>query len=294
MLDRLTSMGVFVRVADKGSFTAAADGLNMTPAMVGKHIKFLEDRVGAALLNRTTRRQSLTDAGRAFLERARTILAEVEVAEGSLNHARLTPRGVLRLTAPLSFEEKLVPALVEYAALYPQVSIELALSNGISDLVGEGIDVGLRVGSTSLKGLKMRPLAPYRFVLCAAPSYIKKFGAPEKPGDLQRHRCLTYSHWGSGDTWFFRAKNGSSISIPIQSHMRMNSRTGLRAAAMAGGGIILQSLLSVEKAIDAGLLQPLLLDWELPSKPMHVVWRKERYPTQKLRTFVEFAVARFA
>jgi DNA-binding transcriptional LysR family regulator len=128
MLDRLTSMGVFVRVADKGSFTAAADGLNMTPAMVGKHIMFLEDRVGTALLNRTTRRQSLTDAGRAFLESARTILAEVEVAEGSLNHARLIPRGVLRLTAPLSFEEKLAPALVEYAALYPKVSYACGLA----------------------------------------------------------------------------------------------------------------------------------------------------------------------
>jgi DNA-binding transcriptional LysR family regulator len=262
--------------------------------MVGKHIKFLEDRVGAALLNRTTRRQSLTDAGRAFLESARTILAEVELAEGSLDHARLNPRGVLRLTAPLSFEEKLAPALIEYAALYPEVSIELVLSNGISDLVGEGIDVGFRVGSTGLKGLKSRPLAPYRFVLCAAPSYIEKFGAPERPEDLQRHRCLTFSHWATGDTWLFKAKNGATVGIPIQSHMRMNSRTGLRATAMAGGGIILQSLPSVEAAIDAGVLQPLLPEWEVPSKPMHVVWRQERYPTQKLRTFIEFAVAQFA
>jgi DNA-binding transcriptional LysR family regulator len=294
MLDRLTSMGVFVRVVDKGSFAAAADGLNMTPAMVGKHIKFLEDRVGAALLNRTTRRQSLTGAGRAFLESARTILAEVEIAESSLDHTRLIPHGVLRLTAPLSFEEKLAPALVEYAALYPEVSIELVLSNDISDLVGEGIDVGLRVGSSGLTGLKSRPLAPYRFVVCAAPSYIKKFGAPERPEDLRHHRCLTFSHWAAGDTWCFKGKNGANIDIPVQSNMRMNSRAGLRAGAIAGGGIILQSWPSVESAIDAGFLQPLLLDWEPPSKPMHVVWRQERYPTKRLLTFIEFAVARFA
>jgi DNA-binding transcriptional LysR family regulator len=294
MLDRLTSMAVFVRVADKGSFAAAAEGFNLTPAMVGKHVRVLEDRVGAVLISRTTRRQSLTSAGRIFLERARIILAEVELAEGLLDHARAIPRGVLRLTAPLSFEEKLAPTLIEYTSLYPEVSVDLVLSNSVVDLVGEGFDAGLRVGDAGLSGLMTRPLTPYRFVLCAAASYIEKYGAPERPEDLQHHKCLTFSHWVNGDTWSFKGMDGARVEIAVQSHMRMNSRAALRAAAMAGGGIILQSLPSVESALAQGSLKPLLSDWEPPSKSMHLVWRQERYPTQKLQTFIEFAAARFA
>jgi DNA-binding transcriptional LysR family regulator len=293
MLDRLTSIAVFARVADKGSFAAAADGLNMTPAMVGKHIRFLEDRLGTVLLSRTTRRQSLTGAGLLFLEGARTILAEVERAEGLLDQGRSIPRGVLRLTAPLSFEERLAPALVEYTSLYPEVSIDLVLSNRVADLAGEGYDAGLRVGTAGLTGLMTRPLASYRFVLCAAPSYIERFGAPAKPTDLKDHKCLTFSHWVSGDTWLFKGMDGTSVEVPIQSHMRMNSRAALRAAAIAGGGIILQSLPSLASAITDGSLKPLLSDWEPPSKQMHIVWRQERHPTRKLRTFIEFAVAQF-
>jgi DNA-binding transcriptional LysR family regulator len=286
-------MAVFVRVASKGSFAAAAEGLDMTPAMVGKHIRSLEDRVGAALLNRTTRRQSLTEIGQLYLESARAILADVERAEGLLDDARAAPRGTLRLTAPISFGEILSSALVEYSSLCPQVSIDVFLTNSVVDLVGEGFDVGLRVGPLPISGLMARSLAPYRFVLCAAPSYIEKFGAPEKPEDLLHHKCLTFAGRADGNTWSFKRRDGAEREVCAPSHMRMNDRAALRAAAIAGGGIILQSWASIGSAIDDGKLLPLLPDWQPPPRPLHLVWPPDRRPTQKLRSFVDFAVVRF-
>ena len=237
--------------------------------------------------------ESLTDIGQIFLERARTILAEVELAEGLLDQARAVPRGTLRLTAPVSFGPVLAPALVEYASLYPQVSIDLLLSNSVVDLVGEGFDIALRVGRMAVSGLIARPLAPYRFVLCAAPSYLEKFGAPEKPEDLQHHGCLTFVDWMDGNTWTFKRGDSAERKVCVQSHMRMNDRAALRTAAIAGGGIILQSLPSIATAIDDGELIALLPDWEPPSRPLHLVWLPDRRPRQKLRTFIDFAVTRF-
>jgi DNA-binding transcriptional LysR family regulator len=293
MLDRLTSMAVFCRVASKGSFAAAAEGLGMTSAMVGKHIRSLEDRLGAALISRTTRRQSLTDAGRSFLHKARSILAEVELAEGLLDGARSAPHGKLRVTAPASFGETLSPALVEYSSLFPEVFIDLFLSNKVVDLVGEGIDVAFRTGRLAASGLITRSLAPYHFVLCAAPSYIDRFGSPKTPQDLENHRCLTFAGWMDGSPWTFSTQRGVECEVHVKSHMRINDRAALRAAAIAGGGIIFQSRPSIAGAIEDGRLIRLLPDWEPPPKPLHLVWVSDRHPTLKLRSFIDFSVAQF-
>ena len=172
-MDRLTSMAVFVKAVDMGSFSAAADALEMSPQLVGKHVQGIEQRLGVRLLNRTTRRQSLTDFGRSFYERSKIVLAEVEIAESLAAETRATPTGKLRINAPVSFGMKtLAPKLPEYMRRHPKVAVELSLSNRAVDLVDEGYDVAFRVGELSDSGLIARPLAPYRFVLCAAPSYL--------------------------------------------------------------------------------------------------------------------------
>jgi DNA-binding transcriptional LysR family regulator len=294
MLDRLTSMAVFVRVADRGSFAAAADGLGITPGMVGKHVRYLEDRIGALLLNRTTRNQSLTDIGRTFLERARTILSEVDSAESLADEAQTEPKGTLRITAPVAFgSEILSPALVEYSQRHTLLSIDLSLSDGIVDLVEEGLDAALRVGAMGDSTLMSRALAPYRFMLCAAPSYVERRGAPADPSDLARHDCLVFAHWRGGDIWKFQKSDGDQREIRVQSRIRMNTYAALRAAALAGAGIILQSEAALAAAIAEKRLIPLLPDWESPSHPMQLVWLPDRRPTRKLRSFIDFVVERF-
>ncbi|PRC94605.1 LysR family transcriptional regulator [Solimicrobium silvestre] len=293
MIDRFTSMSVFVRVANKGSFAAAAEGLGLTPAMVGRHVRYLEDWVGAALLNRTTRRQSLTELGQLFLERAQNILTEVELTEGMLDSARVLPSGTLRVTAPISFGEVLAPALVDYSLLYPKVTIDLNLSDSLVDVPGEGFDIAIRTGPLADSGLISRSLAPYRFLLCAAPSYLAKFPAPKEPEDLQQHRCLAFSGWMDGVDWTFLRADGVERHVRIQSQIRINNRVAMRAAAMAGGGIVMQPMASLALAVEEGSLVRLLPEWAPPSKQLHLVWAQNRHITQKLRTFIDFAVARF-
>jgi len=194
-MDRLTSMGIFVRAVDLGSFSAAAEALGMSSQLVGKHIQTLERQLGVRLLNRTTRRQSLTDIGKTFYERARVILAEVEAAENLVAQTRATPRGRLKINAPVTFAiHALAPKLKDYLNVYPDVSVDLTLTNRFVDLIEEGYDAVFRIGELSDSGLIARPLAPYRLALCAAPAYLASRPPIRTPMDLQAHECLVFSH----------------------------------------------------------------------------------------------------
>jgi len=193
-MDRLTSMTVFVKAVELGSFTAAATAMQMSPQIVGKHVQEIEQRLGVRLLNRTTRRQSLTDFGRAFYERARIILTEVEIAENLAAETRAVPSGKLRINAPVSFGMLTLAArLPEYMDSCPEVEVEMTLSNRTVDLIEEGYDVVFRVGELTDSGLVARPLAPYRLVLCAAPKYLEGQPPLMTPWDLQQHNCLGFS-----------------------------------------------------------------------------------------------------
>src|SRR5918998_2166590 len=186
MMDRFTSMQVFAKAVETGSFSAAADALSMSSQMVGKHVRLLEDHLGVRLINRTTRRQSLTEIGRSFYERVRTILAEVEAAEALAAESRAIPRGQIRVNAPVTFGvHELARALPEYLAAYPEVDVELTLADRIVDLIDEGYDAVFRVGSLADSGLIARSLRPQEFILCAAPAYVDAHGAPRVPGELK-------------------------------------------------------------------------------------------------------------
>jgi DNA-binding transcriptional LysR family regulator len=292
-MDRLTSLAVFVKAVDLGSFSAAADALKMSSQLVGRHIQGIEQRLGVRLLNRTTRRQSVTDFGRTFYERARIILAEVEAAENLAEETRALPTGRLRVNAPVSFGMRvLAPRLPEYMQRHPHIEVDLSLSNRAVDLTDEGYDVVFRVGELSDSRLIARPLSPYPLVLCAAPTYL--LGCPPllTPHDLQQHECLGFSHTELRTHWTFVGPEGR-VSVPISGRLMVDHGEPLLCAALAGMGIMLQPLELVREALVDGRLLRLLPKYEVPSRPMHVLYAPDRRMTPKLRSFLDFAVEAF-
>jgi len=293
-MDRFTSMAVFVRAVDRGGFAAAAQETGLSATMVGLHVKALEDRVGARLLNRTTRRQSLTEVGRLYYERCKQILADVADADASADELRAAPRGRLRVTAPVSFGvHALTPAIADYLARYPEVEVDLALSDRPIDLIEEGYEVAIRIGALDDSSLIARRLAPYRMVICASPDYLARHGEPRAPADLAQHNCLGFSYWRSGGLWRFETP-GAEGSVRVRGTLEINNGEALKVAARHGLGVIMQPQVLLAEDIAAGRLVPILTDSTLPSRPVHAVWLPDRRPTPKLRTFIDFIADRFA
>lgn len=294
-MDRFIGMSVFLKAVELGSFSAAADALRMSPQFVGKHVQALEQHLGVRLLHRTTRRQSLTDFGRAYAERARLILGELEQAEQLAAETRAVPMGRLRINAPVSFGmNTLAPRLPAYLKAHPQVDVELTLSNRAVDLVEEGYDAVFRVGVLPDSGLIARVLAPYRLVVCAAPAYFKAKGRrrPAVPQDLAQHECLGFSHTELRTHWSFDGPQGRVV-VPVSSRLMADHGEPLLQAALVGLGIILQPLEVVRPALDDGRLVRLLPGYEVPSRPLHLVYAPSRRVTPKLRSFVDFAIEAF-
>lgn len=293
-MDRLESMHVFVTVVEAEGLSAAAQRLGLSATMVGKHVRELERRLGVRLLNRTTRRQSLTEAGELFLDRSRQVLRQVAEAEDAVAAARGAPAGLLRIGAPISFGvARLAPALADFLAAHPRVDVEVSLSDSLSDTIGEGFDALFRVGPLPDSGLIARPLAPYRMVVCAAPAYLAAHGTPATPQDLAAHTCLGLTHWGLRHVWRFDGPEGG-VEVPIAYRLRIDSGPALRAAALAGAGIIRQPEALVGEDVAEGRLTALLPGYDLPARPMYLVYPPDRTPTAKLKAFVDFALARFA
>lgn len=292
-MDRFTSMSVFVKAVDLGSFRATADALQMSPQFVGKHIQALEQHLGVRLLHRTTRRQSLTDFGRSYVERARLILAELEQAEQFAAQTRALPMGRLRINAPVSFGmNTLSHRLPRYMKAHPQVEVELTLTNRAVDLVDEGYDAVFRVGELQDSGLIARVLAPYRLAVCAAPAYLRKRSRPRTPADLQQHECLGFAHTRLRTHWGFDGPDGHE-EVAVTSRLMADQGEPLLHAALAGLGIILQPRELVQAALDSGHLVELLPGYTVPSRPLHLVYAPDRRVTPKLRSFIDFAVDAF-
>ena len=295
MVDRLTSMAVFVKASDLGSFAAAAEALGMSAQMVAKHVVFLEDRLGTTLLHRTTRRQSLTDVGRAFYDRCRSVLAEAEAAESLALDMRSRPQGVLRVNAPLTFGAfSLTPFVTRFLSRYPDIQIDLTLSDRFVDPVEEGYEVLIRVGEVDDASLVALPLAPYRLIACAAPDYLARRGTPQTPAELERHDCLAYAYWSPSVPcrWLF-SRDGRTEEVRANGRLRSNDWKALLHAATEGYGVTLgpESVLGAE--IAAGRLVRVLPDYEGPARPMHVVYPAGRRPTVKVRSFVDAVIAEF-
>lgn len=292
-MDRLTSMEVFVKAVESGTFSAAGEAMQMSSQLVGKHVQKLEQYLGVQLLHRSTRRQSLTDFGRTFYERAKIILSEVETAESMAAETRAVPSGRLRINAPVSFGMRtLSPRLPDYMKMYPDVSVELTLANRAVDLIEEGYDAVFRVGELSDSGLIARQLAPYRLVLCAAPTYIEQHDPLVSPRDLQKHECLGFSHTELRTHWTFEGPDGKEV-IPVTSRLIVDHGEPLLCAALAGLGIMLQPMELVTDYIANGKLVALLPDYSVPTRPLHVLYAPDRRLTPKLRSFIDFATAIF-
>jgi len=292
-MDRITSMQIFVKAVELGSFSMAADMLDMSPQLVGKNVLALEQRLGVRLLNRTTRRHSLTEIGKIFYERAKIILAEVEAAESLVAETRAVPRGHLRINAPVTFGiHALAPKLPEYLASFPEVSVELTLANRMVDLIDEGYDAVFRVGELSDSGLMARQLAPYRLVLCAAPSYLARSEPLNKPADLQKHECLVFSHTSLRTHWVFNGPEGQE-TVPMSGRLMIDSGEALLSAAIAGLGLILQPVELVTAELAAGRLVIAMPEYEVPARELHVLYAPDRRMTPKLRSFLDYVVASF-
>ena len=296
MLDRLTGMEVFAKVAAAGSFSAAGRSLGLSQTMVTKHIAALEARLGVKLFHRSTRRLSITEAGRLYLDSAERILAEVEAADSEVAADRFEPRGVLRLNAPVSFgSRQIAPMLSAFTRQHPQVTVELGLIDRYVNLAEEGWDLAIRIGSLSDSSLIARRIAPCRTVVCASPSYLAAHGTPRTAAELSRHNCLGYtlSQRSNAGRWVFGAKN--EIDVPVTGNLRANNGDALRAAAIAGQGIIYQPTFIVADDLRAGTLVTLALDQ--PTEELggiYAVYLPDRNPAAKVRAFIDFVAEHFA
>lgn len=288
-------MAVFVKAVDLGSFTAAGIALGMSSQLVGKHVGVLEARLGAPLLQRTTRRQSLTDLGRLYYERCRTIVAEADAADALVQDLSATPRGRLRISAPVTFGAcSLAPVLLQFLARHPGIELELTLTDRYVDIVDEGYDAVLRLGPIGDTSLAARELVPHAQVACASPSYLAAHGMPATPQALIDHACLGFVNWSGRPyaEWRFE-RDGAVYAVQIRSHFQVNDGRVLLAAALDGHGIILQPDAMVRDALDAGRLVPVLTEYAAPSRPMYLMFAARHPQLPKQRIFIDHVVAAF-
>jgi len=295
-VDKLAAMHAFRRVIELGSFRAAARDLGRSNAAVSTQIGDLEGELGATLITRRTRRLALTEVGRAYYERCARILDDLAEAETAVASLQSAPRGLLRVNAPMSFGLlHLAPALPAYMQRCPEVRVDLVMNDRAVDLVEEGFDVAVRV-RTGLpdSSLIARRLAPVRRVVCAAPDYLERYGCPERPEDLARHRCLIYSLSASPTEWTFAPRVGGELLITaVTPYFTANSSIALREALLAGSGVALVPTFVVGPDMEAGRLRPVLSDFEIPLHTMYALYPSTRHLSPKVRSFVDFLVGQY-
>lgn len=273
-MDRLASMAIFVRAADLGSFAAAAETAGMSATMVGKHVQFLEARLGVRLLSRTTRRQSLTEFGRAYYDRCRAILAEVEAAETMASDHLNQPHGVLRLAAPALLGRICVaPLLLELARRHPALGLDLSFDDQVVDLVAGAYDLGVRTGTIANRpGLMVRRLGSHRMIVCASPSYIATHGQPSGLAALNSHRAVMYGRPGWEHAWLFRDEEGARISATPPYKIRLNDMTAVLDAAVAGEGLAWLPAWLVREQLNAGAVVEVLQDQPCYAFDNYALW----------------------
>ena len=292
-MDKLGEMTMFTRTVDEGSFSAAARALKLTPSAVSKQVSRLEDRLGARLLNRTTRRLSLTEEGRAFRARCVQILAEIEEAETAVTELHAAPRGTLRVAAAVAFfNHQVMPLLPEFLERYPEVHFDLVMTDREVDMVDERIDAAIRFGRPRELTLIARELAVSRRVICASPAYLARHGTPQTPSDLARHNCLTLSTRPEFNVWEFGERPEDHLRVT--GNVELNQADALYDACLAGIGLARVAGYLVEEDIKAGRLVPVLTEQLKESSTLYVVYPHRRHLSPKVRAFVDFLVAKFS
>ncbi|MCZ6839745.1 MAG: LysR family transcriptional regulator [Alphaproteobacteria bacterium] len=293
-MDRLSGMEVFARVAEAGSFTKAAGQLGISTSAASKHVIALENRLGARLLNRTTRRLSLTEVGASYYEWCTRIAQDVAEAESTVTQMHSEPRGRIKLNAPMSFGIRhLAPAMPEFLALYPELTLDMNLNDRFVDLIEEGYDVAVRIGELRDSSLVARRLAPARMIVCGAPAYFERHGVPKTPADLADHNCLGYSLLAVPGEWHFTGP-GRAQTVRISGNFHVNNGDAMRAAALAGLGVVVQPTFIIGDDVARGALQRVLADFTPRESTIHAVFPHNRHLSAKVRVFVDFLVDLFA
>ena len=293
-MEDLACMVTFARVVKAGSFAGAARRLHVTSSVASKHVAKLEHALGVRLLNRSTRKLSLTEAGAAYYEHCARIVEEVENSQRAIAQLQAAPRGLLRVTAPVTFANtRLGPVLREFFERYPDIQIDLNASNRVVDLAEEGFDVAVRIARTLPPNVVARELRPVRWHLCASPEYLEREGTPEHPSNLSRHNCLTFPTLSQNGVWHF-ARGREKTEVEVHGSLQANTVEALYDLVRAGMGLTLLPGYIAGRDLKAGKLVALLTDWEIESgSHLYAVYLPTRYMAPKLRVFVDFLVERF-
>ncbi|HEU4844576.1 MAG TPA: LysR family transcriptional regulator [Burkholderiaceae bacterium] len=293
-MDRLRALEVFVEVVRREGFARAAQALATSPANVTRYIGELEAHLHTRLLNRSSRKLSLTASGEALYERARSILDDVAEAEAIVSSAVLQPHGMLRINAPLSFGVlHLAPVWAHFSRQYPDVQLDVDLNDRVVDIVEEGYDMAIRISRSGPTSHVARKLATSHNVLCAAPDYLRQHGMPQRPAELAQHRCIGYSNGPSADEWQLLDPAGKALTVKVRCAMRTNNGDTARAAALGGMGIIWQPTFLVGADLRAGRLLPVMPDYRLPDIDVLAVYPSRRHLSAKVRVMIDFLVAHF-
>jgi DNA-binding transcriptional LysR family regulator len=294
-MDRMTAMAVFVQVVETASFSGAARRVGLSKSSVSAHVAQLEERLGAQLLHRTTRRLALTEVGRAFYERSAKIVHEMEEAELEARHSHAAPRGLLKVNAPVTFGQlQLGPAVAEFLGRNPEVQVDVTLDNRFVNPVEGGFDVSVRVTpALADSSLIARRLAPNRLVVCAAPEYFARRGVPKRPEDLAHHDCLVYTDLRSNGAWRFVGAGGPEL-VTVAGSLRSNNSDLLRLAAVRGVGLVQLPTFIAGPDLARGALEAVLVPYEDRSTGIWALYSPTRHLSAKVRAFVDFLAARFS
>ncbi len=286
-------MKAFVAVADAGHFATASERLGLSRAMASKLVMDLEAHLGLRLLNRTTRKVSLTDPGAAYLERCRDILAALEEAEREIAAQASEPVGRLRVTAPMSFgASHVAPQIAVFAARHPRVNVDLVLNDRLVDLVEEGYDLAIRIGRLADSSLIAKRIAATRLVVCASPDYLAAHGRPGKPADLANHECVLYSYASAGAVWTFSGSEGQE-NVRVGGRVACNNGEAICAMAIKGLGVILQPDFIVTPHLQSGALEQILAEYNKEATGVYAIHASHRHVPLKLRKFVELLSTAF-
>jgi DNA-binding transcriptional LysR family regulator len=286
-MDRLTSLTAFVRVVDSGGFSAAGRRLNMSTTMVSNHVQALEDRLGARLLHRTTRKVSLTEVGKAYYDRCVQILADIEQADDIAGALQSTPRGTLRIYTATHIVQFVAPVVARFLATYPEVRVDLSMGERNIDMIEEGYDLAVRLTPPPDSSLIMRSLATWRHVLCCSHGYLEQHGRPQQLSELAERKCVRHLNYPYRDEWRFVDRRGAPAAVKVSGNLISNSGETLRMAALEGAGIFLAAGFLVADDLDMGRLVRLLPDYRPVELAMNVVYPHRHHLSAKVRTFIE-------
>lgn len=290
----LVAMAAFARVVEMGSFTAAARELGLSTPVVSKRINELEHTLGTRLLYRTTRKLSLTEAGTAFYRHCARLVEEAKLAEETVARLNNSPRGLLRITAPVTFgSTQVAPAIPAFLAQYPEINIDMVLSDRIIDLAEEGFDLAIRLTSSPQTSLAARRLISTNRIICASPDYWKKYGKPHTPAELSSHNCILYASVPLQNEWLFNGPDGEE-RIQVTGNFRTNGPDALREVAVGGLGVIRLPYVTLSREIAAGRLEMALEDYASPDTDIYALYLPNRYLSKKIRVFIDFLAEWYA